>query len=328
MQIENIMSYIYDSLLIYIQSKKSDSKQNLSNKSIYGESFFIKLLNILFDYQLNNSNDKRSNFPAFDAIDDHNKIVVQISSQVSLNKINKALSNSVCEKYSGYHFIYLCIETGTNRKSSKWKATNVQNPYNLIFNLESDFWDVDLLFTKIRNSNYERIEKIAKLIEQELGYSKAPILYPETDQLNKILSDAVKQLLSIDLEVDAKKYEFNSKEFSIKKKIEYNNLSESSIAIINNYKVYCWTLDKVYKNFETTKINTTFHILNFVNKLYVDEIRTQDNPDSIFHNVIRKITEKINLNQYDSIMKEQAASIIVVHAFIECKIFKHPGENK
>ncbi len=60
--------------------------------NIFLENTFIKILNVTYDYALVNPNHIDKNFPAVDAIDTENGVMVQITSTFSKAKIEPYLT--------------------------------------------------------------------------------------------------------------------------------------------------------------------------------------------------------------------------------------------
>ncbi|HHB94579.1 MAG TPA: ATP-binding protein, partial [Campylobacterales bacterium] len=81
--------YIRDKLS-YIESKiKNDTKQELYNINKTAEDIFMHILNDVYGWQLVNANNIKTNFPAIDLIDTTNKIVIQVTSDTSSDKVKK-----------------------------------------------------------------------------------------------------------------------------------------------------------------------------------------------------------------------------------------------
>lgn len=97
---------------------KLNNKLNLNDINIHKEFEFMQILNLLYGYNLESTNTKRSNFPAIDLIDNKNKIAVQVTSDTSINKIKYTLEKIKNTDYKYYKiiFLYLCDETPKNTR--------------------------------------------------------------------------------------------------------------------------------------------------------------------------------------------------------------------
>ena len=72
-------------------------------------TFFLKILcgiNILYDYKLHNKNFQDNNMPAFDLISTEDRILIQVTSSITPEKIKstfKGLENLTSERYNKAH---------------------------------------------------------------------------------------------------------------------------------------------------------------------------------------------------------------------------------
>lgn len=81
--------YIRDKFT-YIESKvKNDTKQKLYDINTTAEYIFMNILNDVYGWNLTNGNEEKANFPAIDLIDKTNKIVIQVTSETTSNKVRK-----------------------------------------------------------------------------------------------------------------------------------------------------------------------------------------------------------------------------------------------
>lgn len=71
------------------------------------EFFYTRLLRELYGYKVTNANTNQANTKGIDLIDTENKLMVQVSSDCSKNKIQKSIAKS--QNYIGYHFIFISI---------------------------------------------------------------------------------------------------------------------------------------------------------------------------------------------------------------------------
>ena len=73
---------------------------------------------MLYGYDLQSTNTQSSNYPAIDLIDNVNKIVIQVTSNTSTNKIKEILEKIKKTNYEEYKiiFLYLCDEIPSNTR--------------------------------------------------------------------------------------------------------------------------------------------------------------------------------------------------------------------
>ena len=71
---------IKDKLLLYAKSIEIDNRSGYQDANKDAENTFCFILNIIYDYQLENLNKIKNNFPGIDLGDDKNRISVQVTS--------------------------------------------------------------------------------------------------------------------------------------------------------------------------------------------------------------------------------------------------------
>ena len=118
--------------------------------------------------------------------------------------------------------------------------------------------------------------------------------------------------------------------FEIERKIQYNQLNVTRM-IINDYSEHYYTrLDKKYQEFDKQGSNKSYSVLQSIKKSYIEECKkSKDNDsDSIFLQVIENVKNKIiqsaNYVKIPVDELELCIDILVVDAFIHCKVFEDP----
>lgn len=130
--------------------------------------------------------------------------------------------------------------------------------------------------------------------------------------------------------MDDFRLQINLNEFDVDEKIEYNNLDVTK-EIIEDYKVYYSKVDEKYKEFDKQGKNKSHSIFLSIRKKYLrlcSQNYEKYNDDQIFLKVIDEVIETVQQSKnYTEIPIEElemCVSILVVDAFIRCKIFKNP----
>lgn len=91
--IEEQQKYIRDKLAFLSSKVERDNSQNLYDINKICESVFLHLLNCSYDYQLEDANKiLYSDFPAIDLIDYKNKLVIQVTSTKTTQKIYNSIT--------------------------------------------------------------------------------------------------------------------------------------------------------------------------------------------------------------------------------------------
>ena len=93
--------------LSYRISKRG--KINLLDLNIYSETFFAEMINILLKFNLKNMNAIQQNIEGIDLIDHKNKVVAQVSSTNTKQKIESSLKKKIMENYKDYRFVFIPI---------------------------------------------------------------------------------------------------------------------------------------------------------------------------------------------------------------------------
>jgi hypothetical protein len=289
-------------------------KLNILDLNVLSEDFYAYLLNYIYGWNLTNKNTTNHNIGGLDLIDDTQKIIVQVSSDVSKRKIELSLSKIDAVKYTGYNFKFF----GITNDAKKLRENKYLNKNVIFFNPQTDILDITVILKCITNmEDIEKIEKIYKFLQKEI---KMPI---SQEKIETNIAKIIEAISQIDLD-DFHKPEI--KPFDIEKKIIYNNLIKSR-SIIDDYKQYYTIIDKIYTEFDKLGNNKSLSVLNNLKSIYIErsEIKNQDDCfQQIINDVINFVKQSSN---YKPIPEEELlmyVGIIVVDAFIRCKIFKNP----
>jgi hypothetical protein len=115
--------------------------------------------------------------------------------------------------------------------------------------------------------------------------------------------------------------------FEINRKIEFNNLNNAK-GTIDLYKIYYSKLDEKYIEFDKLGVNKSLSVFSVLSNQYI-KLQNENKEDSdIFYSIINNVIEIIQKSKnyveipYEEL--EMCVCIIVVDAFIRCKIFKNP----
>ncbi len=149
----------------------------------------------------------------------------------------------------------------------------------------------------------------------------------------KLINQAINAIASINIEDEIDSSSLNT--FEINKKIEYNSVKEYKY-IIEEYSKYYGKLNSLYSELEKQGSFKKEKLLKVIRNLYLrikgeivngkeNEIELiQQNADRILKNVEDKLWELIDKNQSNEDDIFIAIPIIVVDAFMRCKILEEP----
>ena len=211
-------NYIEERLNFLAYRIEKRGKINLLDLNIHSETFFAELFNILYNYNLVNLNYIKQNTEGIDLIDTKNKIIIQVSATSTKEKIENSLNKGIYLFYKDYNFKFISI---SKEVSSKLRATEFENPYNLIFDSQKDILDSTTLLRYILNLEIDKQKILFEFIKKELGEEISTI------KVDSNLATIINILAEEDL--DFKNTEINTTIFVIEEKINYNNLNRSKI---------------------------------------------------------------------------------------------------
>ena len=313
-------NYIEERLNFLAYRIEKRGKINLLDLNIHSETFFAELFNILYNYNLVNLNYIKQNTEGIDLIDTKNKIIIQVSATSTKEKIENSLNKGIYLFYKDYNFKFISI---SKEVSSKLRATEFENPYNLIFDSQKDILDSTTLLRYILNLEIDKQKILFEFIKKELGEEISTI------KVDSNLATIINILAEEDL--DFKNTEINTTIFVIEEKINYNNLNGVR-ELIDDYKIFSVKLDQKYVEFDRGGKNRSTSILQIIRKQYIKVKNEKKYSEEIFYgdveNIIKIIEESANYKKLPFEELEMCVDILVVDAFMRCKIFENPEENK
>lgn len=145
-----------------------------------------------------------------------------------------------------------------------------------------------------------------------------------------LIEMAIREISEIDLDIT--NYNSDTNIFDIESKISYNNIIRNK-RLINEYKVYHGKIEHVYNELEGFNSFKKIRLLAIIRQIYMDEISKKyngtddiniirNNSDDIFDSVRENIENRLgNASEYHINI---VIPIIIVDAFIRCKILEEP----
>ena len=292
---------------------KDSGKLNLLDINVHAEDFFRDLLNLIYGWQLQNMNQRNLNAAGGDLWDDDDKIVIQVSSTTTKDKIQSSIDKLSAEQFAGYRFKFLRIDGDV----IKLRKESYNTHDGIVFNPSVDIIDISTLLNDITHLDIDCLERVCELCEKEI----VPLDTPKVTEID--LAIVVKALAT-----NVKNW---SKErrpigFDVDKKIDFNHL-EGKRRLINDYKLYIGRLNAVYGEFVDNATDYSFIILQTLSDMYSGYLG-QFESNALF--------DKIVDNARELALKSKSAkdipvdrvnvciNVIVVDAFIRCRIFEDP----
>ena len=310
--------YIEERLNFLSHRINSRGKLNILDLHQHSENFYLHFFNLLFDYKLENLNVVKMNVEAIDLIDHVNLIVIQVSATSTKQKIESALEKDKIRKYNDYNFKFICI----SKPASKLKNKKYSNPHSIKFDPKNDIYDINTILEIISSKDIDKFKSIYSFIKKELGSDVDMV------KLDSNLATVINILSKEDWDQN---YKIDNQEiFKIKNKITYNDLNEAK-KLIEEYCIYYKKIDEKYEEFDKLGVNKSISVLASIQRQYLRYKDSCQSPDKLFFKVIDVIQQKvIDSNNFDRIPIDElqlCIDILVVDAFIRCKIFENPKED-
>ena len=151
---------ISEKLAFYVALIRQENSNNMQSRNVRAEGFFAAFLNALKGWKLVNLNDERQNAPGLDLIDRKNKVIVQVSSTFTHDKIQDALRRSDDPAYEGYHFYFMAI-TDHYRGRGDFEPT-----VRIIFDRKTDIFDTGKLLKTVQGLDIAQQKALSGLVDQ------------------------------------------------------------------------------------------------------------------------------------------------------------------
>ena len=308
-------NYIEDKIdyLSYRISKRG--KINLLDLNIYSETFFAEMINMLLKFDLKNMNAIKQNVEGIDLIDHKNKVVAQVSSTNTKQKIESSLKKKIIQKYKDYRFVFIPIVGEADVLRTKTFA----NPYGITFNPEEDIYDTKAILNLVLNMKIGDQQKFFTFIKEELG-NTVDVVKVDTNLAAIINILSKENLVNVPDTPEINHFEIN-------RKIDFNNLQNAKMTI-DMYKIYYSNLAEKYTELDKQGVNKSLSVFSVLSNQYIKLQNEKQDDVDVFYSVINNVIEIIqNSKNYIEIPYEElemCVCIIVVDAFIRCKIFKNP----
>ncbi len=310
----NYFSVIEEKLNVLSYRITSRGKLNILDLHLHSESFYHYFLNELYSWKVQNENEFKPNVEAIDLVDHTNSYVIQVSATNTKQKIESSLSKDLIKSYTEYTFKFVSIANDANELRSKTYV----NPYNISFSPANDIIDKNSILTTIKGLELDDLKRIYNFIKKELGSEIDPIKL-ETN-LATIINILSKENWNNGDDTPEKV------KFEIDRKITHNNLKSAKI-IIEDYSIHHNRLDKIYSEFDKQGSNKSKTVLSTIRQEYA-KFSANLTDDQLFFIIIDKVQEKILASaNYQNIPFDElelCVNILVVDAFIRCKIFENP----
>lgn len=315
MELKRLTSII-TSRLAYLSSEvRLSGSMNLLDSNVLLEDVFKEILNITYGLKLQNANLIKQNIKAIDLIDCSSKTIIQVSSDNSKTKVQTSLDKIELPKYDGYTFKFVCISKGV----SHLKKHHFNVPEGISFNAEKDSYDDKRILKDVLAKDIDTIRKLALYLEKSILPATADERRPSviTYVINRLADEP---LAEIAVNPD-------TKSFDLEPKIDFNSLKKWR-DIISEYTVFSLLVDKIYRAYDEQGVNKSFAVLSSLHDLYLN-LASELTGDALFDKLLESVYDIVNKDyEYnESLTREELQmniKIVLVDAFVKCKIFKKP----
>jgi len=309
----HLFNYIEEKLSQLATRIEVRGKLNLLDLHLHSENFYLHFFNNLFGWQLDNLNTVKPNVEAIDLIDHENKIVVQVSATATKAKVKSALAKDL-SAFAGYFFKFISI----SKDAGSLRTQAFLNPHKLTFDPRCDIFDVPSILKQISGLDIDDQRRIADFIRKELGAE----VNARTLETN--LAAVIKILAKQDLRPGNSAVETTP--FNVDEKIEFNNL-DASRDIIDDYLVHHSRVDRIYTDFDRGGANKSLSVLNAIRGFCLAH-KVQLRGDALFRKIADCVADTVQTSlNHEPLPWEElelCVNILVVDAFVRCKIFKNP----
>ncbi|MDO9518962.1 MAG: SMEK domain-containing protein [Pseudohongiella sp.] len=311
-------NYIDEKVHTLARRIDSNGKLNMLHLHMHSESFYLHFLNLLYGYKLENLNKFLQNVEAIDLIDHENRIIIQVSASSTKAKVESALEKDIIKEFPYYKFMFLSI----SKDASNLRKNKFKNPHGISFSPATDILDIKSILNEIMQKHVTTQKDIYALIKDELG-NEVDVVKLDSN-LAMIINVLAKENWNDYCPSDP------IRKFEIDRKILHNQLSKAK-DLIEEYSLYHGKVDSKYSEFDSMGSNRSNSVLAKIKREYI-KAKDAGSPDDVFFSVIdvlkAKVIESANYSQIPIDELELCVDILVVDAFIRCKIMENPEGYK
>ena len=292
---------------------KDSGKLNLLDINVHVEDFYRDLLNLVYGWQLKNMNQWNQNAAGGDLWFADGKVVIQVSSTSTKEKIQSSIDKLSAEQFAGYRFKFLRIDGNVIKLRKELYNTHD----DIVFDPSTDIIDISSLIKEITHLQIDSLKQVFELCVKEI----VPLDTPKVTE-----SDLAIVVKSLAVNVKDWAEERRPIKYDVEKKIDFNHL-EGRRRLINDYKLYIGKLNAVYGEFVDNGTDCEFIILQNLSDMY-SRYLGQYESNALFDKIVDEARDlALNSKSAEDIPVDRVKvciNVIVVDAFIRCRIFEDP----
>ncbi|MBR5717259.1 MAG: SMEK domain-containing protein [Bacteroidales bacterium] len=312
---QRLFNYIEEHLFVLAHRVETRGKLNILDLHLHSENFYRDFLNLLYGWKLENLNRVNQNVEAIDLIDKTNKIIIQVSSTNTKQKVESALQKESMANYIGWSFKFISIA----RPATNLRQNTFSNPHGLNFLPVNDIFDIDSLVREVFGLTIDKLQEIETFIRKELG----------NDATSMVIESDLTRIITMLAQVDFSAFDQIKldNDFQIDTKIDYNDLIKSK-AVIKEYKIWQNSVSHIYSAFDAEGLNKSLFVLQKIRNFYLEhccELKGDELLDAVRNDVKTEIRKHAQSGELTEESIDICSDVIVVDAFIRCKIFENPA---
>ena len=278
-------------------------------------SFFMHFLNLLYGWNLTNLNTDKINSPGVDLLYKESKILIQVSSTATKRKIEDSLKKIDLNTYNGYNFKFLSLSKDADGLRDKTYNTSE----GISFSPENDILDIKVILKLIKDLEPDKRHEMHEFVKKTLSFESA------ASSRMRAISRIIKMLASDGALHDCNTT-YDTTDFEIAENISCNQLGdiESKIADIG---VYIADVQKVYDQYDKEGVNKSRAVLHTLNNTYLRLKKKHVGPilmAMLADDVYNSLSGDETLKEFFEEDLRFYIDIILVDAFVRCKIFENP----
>jgi len=199
MKRDNYYKYIEKQLHVLANRITTNGKLNMLHLHLHSENFYLHFYNLLYGTNLKNLNDTSQNVEAIDLIDYDKKIMIQVSSTSTKQKIESSLKKDILKEYTNYRFKFISIA----KDATDLRHKTYENPHSITFDPKEDIYDIRSFLNSISSLDIDKQKSIYEFIQKELG-EESKKRFDSTIFKTKYLNDfkTISLLINIQKSID------------------------------------------------------------------------------------------------------------------------------
>ena len=292
---------------------------NMFDLHISCESFFCRILNTAYGYNLRNANDESENTPGFDLIDESRSLLVQVTTDTKRSKITSSI-RKVPQKFAGYTIKFMFVSS----EKPKRENAPIPNPANLKFTFGADEIYLTDLMRQIRTLGLDELEDLHAFVMRELDLTTPP------NNLDSLLAQVVKSYNELPEPTSLQNDKYHRIKFAIDDKIIRNSLQDSRQRIQLVAPFVHAKLDGIYNQWAAEGRDVAPVVLHNFSASYAQLKNKIANPNNLYNEIISSQAKLVRSSsscpeEIEIDRLEFCISVVMVDAFMRCLVFEGPN---